>query len=183
MRKASKILSIIGGVFVLLSLIYVASMIVLTFIGSGVLGILGLVNLGRSFVIVTDSGIAYTFEKINSDPSILIPTVVFFAIAILIIVIALIMVVEGVMCLVNGVLSLVGSGKKAKKGIHIAGIVFDVLYLMLFSTMFMGVGIIGAIVAFLGILIDFVLVLLGHIFGLIALKKEKQQEELIASVQ
>ncbi len=183
MRRASKILSIIGGIFVLLSLLYILGTIGLMFLGSGTLGILGVVNLAMAFIQTGDSGIVFTFQNITNDPSILVPTVVFFVIAFLLFVFAIVAVAEAIICLVNGILVLKGSGKKAKKSSHIAGIVFDVLYLLFFGSMFAGVGIIGAIVGFLGILIDFLLVLLGHIFGLIALKKEKQQEEKVVSIQ
>lgn len=184
MRKASKILSIIGGIFVLLSLLYMLGTIALMFLGSGALGIFGVVNLFMAFIQTSDTGgFAFTFDNIVNDPSILVPTFVFLFIAILLFIFAIIAVVEAVICLVNSILSFKGSGKKAKKGTHIAGIVFDVLYLFFFSSMFMGVGIVGAIFAFLGILVDFLLVLLGHIFGLIALKKEKQQEEKVVSIQ
>ena len=183
MRKASKILSIIGGIFVLLSLFYMLGTIALMFLGSGAMGILGIVELFMAFVQTGDSGVVFTFENILNDPSVLVPTIVFFVIAFLLLVFAVIAIVEAVICLVNAILALKGSGKKAKKGTHIAGIVFDVLYLFFFGSMFMGVGIVGAIFAFLGILVDFLLVLLGHIFGLIALKKEKQQEDKIVSIQ
>ena len=175
MRKASKILSIIGGIFVILTLLYVVGTIVLMLLASVGLGIAGTVFLGLSFVGLSEEGaMVFSFQYILEDPTVLLPSLIFYIAAIVVLIVTVITIVEAVICLVNAILALKGSGKKAKKGTHIAGIVFDVLYLMFFGSMFAGVGIIGAIVGFLGILIDFLLVLLGHIFGLIALKKEQQ---------
>ncbi len=186
MKKAAKIMSIISGIFLILFFLFLLLFIGYLSLASVGLGITSIVYWFMSFVAFGPSGeMMFTFENIlngNALPS-MIPAIVCGAMAIIVICVLLQLLAVNVLGLVSGILTLVGSGKKAKKGIHIASIVLLVLFLLLGMMASFGLllftGLMSFVVGFF-MFIVFILALLAHIFALIAIKKEKdepQQEE------
>lgn len=189
MRKASKILLIIGGVFAILAALYG--------VGTTIFGFLyaqfgGLVNLSLGGLgailasgvlndIIASSGadvpaevadlIAQLTAMFGTDMTTSIFQII---IGVMILGLSFVVLISGliaaVVSLVAGILGLVSSGKKAKKGLYIANFVLAGLIIIFFG---------GSWITYLGEL----LIITGSILGLIASKKEKALEEQQAVVE
>lgn len=188
MKKKSKVLSIIGASLVFVPLLLMAGLFLLGSIGDFVYGI-------YSAIIFVFMGITYS----NMDSSVVGSTdyqsqaPLFFLIAVLVFIgLTLISLwylgmAVGVFAtsLVNIILGYASCGKKAKKGIHIAGIIFDTLFLCATCLSCFWVGL-WIFIFIWFIIAAFVLLLLGHIFGIKAAKEEEienQKPEIVEYAQ
>lgn len=203
MKKASKILLIIAGVFgILASLGMLLAGVLFTFTGFlnaivyAVYGIIVVITAATNGTVTYSDG---TVEPM--DESMILILILMFVLIIAFMMVSFISMsipayVGFALLLTGSILAFVAS-KKAKKGVYIASIVFSslssfpalcyTLYALIYTLLIlvviltlltpMGWLYLGLIVGFWGTLIAFVLSILGDIFGLIALAKQKKEEE------
>ncbi len=190
MKKASKILLIIGGIFAILAALMGVGSVLLSFLGmqgygwyasgAGALGCL--LNSGvlddvvvELFTGLGDSGlpaemIDTLIELYNSFKAAFdMPTsIIMLVVGVFTLILSFVALVSGlvgvIFILVMGILGLTASGKKAKKGKFIANFVLGGLVLLFFGSSWL---------SFLAAL----LIIVGSILGLIALKKQPVEEE------
>ena len=203
MKKASKILLIIAGALGILASLGMLLAGVL-FSAVGFIGALAYAIYGIVTITTLLSNGAYIVSEestVSDNVSSIIGIVVMFAVIIIVILSECLLVsVPGyigfALLLTASILAFVAS-KKGKKGVHIASIVFSTLsvfpalcytlYALLYTFLILIVILslltpigwlyLGILIGFWGTLITFVLSILGDIFGLIALAKQKKEEE------
>lgn len=163
MKKASKILLLIGGIFGILACVSIVFGIL---VGFGVLQLEGWAYAGMGiFSLLCHEGVipdmaSYALFPDETIDVIYIVVGVFMLITSFVVVISCI--VSFIVHLVSAIIALVSRDKKEKKGLYIANLIFaGVIFL------FFGVDTIS--------LIAEVLIIVGSIFGLIALQKAKAE--------
>ena len=207
LQKAKKVLLILAGIFGLLAALgmLVAGLTysligAAYFIGVTIYGIISMVQISKgSTVIINDQ----PYEGSEGIAALLMMIII---ILIIIVIAFTCLSLPGylgfILLLIGAILAFIGS-KKNKKGTHIASIIFSslalgpaisyfsmawvytclaIVVLLLFFTPAGWLGA-GLIVGFWGTLLTFILSLLGNIFGLVAIRKEKQLEEQQVEIQ
>ena len=162
MNKASKILLLIGGILGILVAVFtlLAALVAfgfmqiggLAYTGVGVFSLLidlEVINVGFTMLGAMESDIVFIFEG-----------VLMYVLSFVVLVICF---VTFLVQLIAAILALKSRGKNKKKGLYIANFVFAGLLIIFFGTDTFG-------------FIAEVLIIVGSILGLIALKKEQQAE-------
>ena len=203
MKKASKILLIIAGIFgILASLGMLLAGVLFTF--TGFLTAIVYAIYGVIMIIAAASNGTVTYSDGTVEPMDGSMILVLALMIVLIIVFMLVAYISmsipayvGFALLLTGSILAFVASKKAKKGVYIASIVLSslslfpalcyTLYALIYSLLIliviislitpMGWLYLGILVGFWGTIIAFVLSILGDIFGLIALAKQKKEEE------
>lgn len=154
MKKASKILLIIGGILAIIVGIVTAAELLLAAgiesLGGTAMVVLGIVELAMGG---EDYGMAAVYYFLGGG--------LYYLVAIICLVTA---VVLFFLYLLTGIFSLISGGKKAKMGLNIVTIIFAVL------TVFANFSVFSILVC--------IIVLLGSIFSIVARNKEKKEAEL-----
>ena len=194
MKKAGKILSIIGAIMTILMLVafvgdtlFLALLLPVSFIGS-------LVVSAFSFIQYSDSGaMQFTFQGIidGTTTEYLMIGVILFVVFLVFLGFIVAQIVGEIIVLVLIILTFKGQSDKSKKGACIAAIVFDVLYLILGGSgmfiLFTTSNILYSIAMLCMFYISFILILVGQILTLIAKMKEEKQlaaySDKVVSVQ
>ena len=168
MKKASKILLLIGGIFGLLAAILallsgVTVFGFMQFFGLGYTGV-GIFSLLLDLE-VFDLGFKI-FGAIEPDIMYIVEGVLMIVLSFAVVAVQ---VVVFIVQLIAGIIGLKSRGKNEKKGLYIANFVFAGLIFFIFGS------------GFLGYIAEIVLVV-GSILGLIAMKKSQQEEQPIEAV-
>ena len=168
MKKASKILLLIGGIFGLLAAILallsgVTAFGFMQFFGLGYTGV-GIFSLLLDLE-VFDLGFKI-FGAIEPDIMYIVEGVLMIVLSF---VVVAVQIVVFIVQLIAGIIGLKSRGKNEKKGLYIANFVFAGLIFFIFGS------------GFLGYIAEIVLVV-GSILGLIAMKKAQQEEQPIEAV-
>ena len=163
MKKASKILLLIGGI---VGIIVAVWTLVSALFAFGIMQLGGLAYSGVGIVsLLIDNGVIpaeFTLLGAVENDIIFIVEGVFMLVCSFIVLIACF--ITFVFQLISSIIALKSRGKNPKKGLYIANFIFAGLLIFIFGTDTLG-------------FIAEVLVIVGSILGLIALKKEKAIEE------
>ena len=203
MKKASKILLIIAGIFgILASLGMLLAGVLFTFIGFLVAIVYTVYGVVMVITAATNATVTYSDGTVEPmDGSMILVLIVMIILSIMLMLLSFISAsipayVGFALLLTGSILAFVAS-KKEKKGVYIASIVISSLslfpalcytiYALIYTLLIliviillitpMGRLYLGIFVGFWGTIIAFVLSILGDIFGLIAIAKQKKEEE------
>ncbi len=162
MKKASKILLLIGGILGILLAVYALCSGIFAALFAGFSGT-GMFGIGV-FSLLLDLEVLPLEFRIFGDTASDIIYIVYggFMVALAIIVLV-VMLVSAIMQLVAAILALKARGKNEKKGLYIANFVFGGLLLFIFSAGWMT-------------WIVEILIIVGSVLGLIAMKKAAQEQ-------
>ena len=195
MKKAGKILSIIGAIMAILMLVaFVGDTLFLALLLLPASFVASIITGAFAFIQFSDTGgIQFTYQGIINGTSAeyIMLGIILFVVFLVLLGFVVAQIVGEIMVLVLIILTFKGQSDKSKKGTCIAAIVFDVLYLILGGSgvfiMFITSNILYSVITLCMFYLSFILILVGQILTLIAKKKEEKQlaaySDKVVSVQ